>query len=348
MAVETLAQAAAVDTDRIEALESGVAWADRRGELQRIAGALSVTVPDLVGCPIEPIDVRHAAIHASAFHLRRTLLGARAVRQRRDQRALEVMIARVAELPEAESSGDEAALAAALPDIVAALDVAADGTSDPTNHARITARALASGLLRRLGWLDLSWIMLEGLRPGDQETWSRRRLDQARLLADLGAYPLALVHAQAVVATVPRNGDGPIVVADLQARAGRVADAGTTLDRAEHAATDETDRARITVARLRLAVEAGLHREEEAARLAASIDFDLLPGADRALAGIAAASVQAVHGRLREAEELLLLGEESAPWRVRLDPLARDLIATLAARYESDGILRLAQRAGLL
>ncbi|MFD9434159.1 hypothetical protein [Streptomyces sp. NPDC060002] len=168
-------------------LETGREWVDRRGRLAALAAALRLDVADLTGQPYPPLGQEHAAVRAVAFHLRRSL-----VRRQPDTAPgvlLEELAERTRAAARADSAGDEHHLALALPELIEAADRALAAAAGPGREEavrlRVDAHVLAAGLLRRLGYKDLAWMLLHRARPGTREPLPVL-VEEVRLLNDFG------------------------------------------------------------------------------------------------------------------------------------------------------------------
>jgi tetratricopeptide (TPR) repeat protein len=169
---------------------------DRRGRLAALATALRLDVADLTGQPHPPRGEEHAAVRAVAFHLRRRL-----VRRQADAAPgvlLEEPAERTRAAARADAAGDEHHLALELPELIDAADRAMAAAAGPgweeAVRLRVDAHELAAGLLRRLGYKDLAWMLLHRARPSTREPLPVL-VEEVRLLIDLGLPEYALARA---------------------------------------------------------------------------------------------------------------------------------------------------------
>ncbi|MEV7778489.1 DNA-binding protein [Kitasatospora sp. NPDC088351] len=349
VSVGELAERARIPSERIALLESGRNWVDRRGELAALTGALRLDATDLTGQPYPPAGPEHAAVRAVAFELRREIAGSAAASL---SGSVDDLDARTSSALAAEAAGDEYALALALPGAIRLADsIAATARSEAGRERAAELRMLghvaAAGLLRRLGYRDLAWMLLHTARPGGPEP-VEVLIEEARLLIDMALPEYALARLQR--ARAAGGGQGlPLVEALAHAVTGRRETADGLLDQAAGQAEDSRTGAVVAATRVVVAVESGAaHEVVEHARCA---DLDALEPAWRASVMVAAALAHARLGRLEETAANLAAAEELAPLRVRLDSFARELLAVLPAQTHdpasAETIRRIAERAGV-
>ncbi|MFE5094630.1 helix-turn-helix domain-containing protein [Streptomyces sp. NPDC056638] len=346
---DDLASRTGLELDYVAGLETGGEWVDRRGRLAALAAALRLDVADLTGQPYPPRGEEHAAVRAVAFHLRRRIGGPHldtAAGLPLDELARR---ARVAAL--AGAAGDEHTLALALPELIEESDHAVVTDSPPGREEavqlRVQVHVLGAGLLRRLGYKDLAWMLLHRARPGTREPLPVL-VEEVRLLIDLGLPEYALARAE-------RAEDGgagwklPALAAVAQAMAGRRPEAERLLATAAERASDARESALVVAARAAVAAEHG--DAEEAAGHASAADLAALDGAQRSRLLTVAAAAEARQDRADQAAACLVEADAAAPLRLRLDPFARELAAALAARttdtLQAAAVRDLAERAGL-
>ncbi|AXI78455.1 XRE family transcriptional regulator [Peterkaempfera bronchialis] len=328
-----LSERAGLETSWVSAVETGREWVDRRRPLAALASALRLDVGELTGQPYSPLNAAHADLRAVAHRVRRALAADQpgpdnATGPRRE---LEEFVT-LAEA--AEAAGDEHGLALVVPTLIE--DQAAD------LHSR--GHAMAAGLLRRLGYRDLAWLLLHrAARAGGAETGAVRA-EEVRLLLELGLPEDALVRAkQAEEAPLP------LLKAFAHAMAGRPGRAASLLDAVAERARNGDEHAMVAAARVAVAVEAGDFGA--AADCATAAEPQRLTPAARTALLVRLAATAARTGRTDEAAGHLEQAEATAPLRFLLDPFARELLAALPARItdtEIAGRLReTAQRAGI-
>ncbi|MGW9046794.1 helix-turn-helix domain-containing protein [Streptomyces lydicus] len=346
---EDLASGTGLPLDYVAALETGGEWVDRRGRLAALAATLRLDVADLTGQPYPPRGEEHAAVRAVAFHLRRHI-----ARLHPDSAAglpLEDLAERARAAAQADAVGDEHALALALPELIEAADHAvvtapSRGRAEAV-RLRVQVHVLGAGLLRRLGYKDLAWMLLHHARLGTPEPLPVL-VEEIRLLIDLGLPEYALARAE----RAEEAGAGwelPALAAVAQAMAGRRQHAGQLLAKAAGRATDARESAMVVAARAAVAAEHG--DAEEAAGHAHAAELTALDAAQRSRLLTVAAAADARQDRADQAADRLVEADTAAPLRLRLDPFARELLAALAARTTNTvqvaAVRNLAERAGL-
>lgn len=369
-----LADRCGLSVGQLVELESGRDWVDRRGLLVRAADVLRVDPGDLTGQPYPPADEPQVMVASFAHRVRRGLGQLKARPEAEPDLPVDDLAVGVARARAADAAGDELALAAALPELIAgAQALVTDAPPVEGGRAqRLQTQAvllssgllLGSGLLRRLGYLDLAWMLVHGAerRVG---TSLGIVVEQVRLLLACGHPEEALTRAARSAETAgqdrPHEDDehelddeadlaGLVTIA--QAMAGSPETAARVLDAAERRARSGTGLAAVTAvaaARIATAVESGA--VDEVPGLLQAVDLDALTPAARADLLVTAAGAAARQGRLRDAAARLVEADRLAPLRVRLDPFARDLMAVLPARTDDPDVARtlraLADRAGL-
>lgn len=344
---DDLAAATGLEPDYLAGLETGREWVDRRGPLAVLANALRLDVADLTGQPYPPRGQEHAAVRAVAFHLRRRL-----VRRQPDSAPgllLEELADRTRAAARADTAGDEHHLALALPELIEAADrataTAAGAGRDEAVRLRVDAHVLAAGLLRRLGYKDLAWMLLHRARPGTREPLPVL-VEEVRLLIDLGLPEYALARA-ARAEDAGADWELPALTAVAQAMARRRPEAEHLLATAAERAADARESALVIAARATVAAEAG--DATEAADHACAADHAALSGAHRAGLLVIAAAAEARQDRADQAAARLVEADAAAPLRLRLDPFARDLVSALTGRtiVQAAAVRDLAERAGL-
>jgi hypothetical protein len=328
---------------------------DRRGLLAKAADVLRIDPGSLTGQPYPPADERQAMVTSFAFQIRRILGQTTPQLAGISPVTVDDLAARVAEAAGMADSGDEYALALALTDLIAHSEItvadAPPGDRGRAERLREDGLLLGAGLLRRLGYPDLAWLLLH---RATAEAGPRLAVvvEEARLLLACGQPEEAL--ARAVRATDTERGlhveqDLPATVSFAHAMADRPETATRVLDATEHRATTPAARAALAAARTVTAVESGA--VDEVPDLLHAVDLAALPPAARADLLVAVAGATARRGEARGAAALLTEADELAPLRVRLDPFARDLLIVLPSRTDDQDaaeILRaLADRAGL-
>lgn len=331
----------------VAGLETGGEWVDRRGRLAALATALRLDTVDLTGQPYPTRGEEHAAVRAIAFHLRRRLV------HRQSDTVPSVLLEDLAErtgaAARADAAGDEHHLALALPELIAAADRAMAAAAGPGREEavrlRVDAHVLGAGLLRRLGYKDLAWMLLHRARPGTLEPLSVL-VEEVRLLIELGLPEYALARAERAE-DAGADWEVPALAAVAQAMAGRRSEAEQLLATAAERAADARESALVVAARAVVAAEYG--DAGEAADHARAADQTALSGAHRSGLLLVAAAAEARQGRADQAAARLVEADAVAPLRLRLDPFARDLVAALidGTTVQAAAVRDLAERVGL-
>ncbi|MFE4054928.1 helix-turn-helix domain-containing protein [Streptomyces sp. NPDC059096] len=348
LTLDDLALRTGLEAEYVGGLEAGLEWVDRRGQLAALTGALRLDVADLTGQPYPPRGEEHAAVRGVAFHLRRRLVSPHPGTA---PLGLEELAAHIRAAADAEAAGDEHRLAVALPDLIEAADCAVATAVGPGREEavrlRVAAHVLGAGLLRRLGYKDLAWMLLHRARPGIREPLPVL-VEEVRLLIDLGLPEYALARAERAE-DAGAGWEMPVLCAVAQAMAGQRQRAERLLATAVRRATDARDLATVAAARAAVATEYG--DAEEAADHASAADPAALSGADRSRLLMVAAAAEARQDRAEQAAACLTEADQVAPLRLRLDPFARDLVAALASRtvdtVQAAAVRDLAERAGV-
>jgi transcriptional regulator with XRE-family HTH domain len=373
LSVPEVAERCGLRADRLVDLESGRDWVDRHGLIAKAADVLRVDPSSLTGQPYPPADERQAAVMGVALRVRRVLGQVTPQPASAFPVTVDDLAVRVTQAAGMAASGDEFALALALPDLIARGEAAAASPGAPPGDRGRAERLwgegllLGAGLLRRLGYRDLAWVLLHKAKrePGPGLAIV---VEEVRLLLACGRPDAALAHAARPTDVHGRYGPRPdtdhhpdaerdaaverdlaVLVAFAHAMADRPETATRVLDAAEHTATTPVARAALAAARTVTAVESG-EVDEVPDRLHA-VDLASLPPAARADLLVAAAGAAARRGQIGEAAARLTEADRLAPLRVRLDPFARDLLTVLPSRTDDQdtaGTLRaLATRVGL-
>ncbi|MFJ8475722.1 helix-turn-helix domain-containing protein [Kitasatospora sp. NPDC094011] len=348
LSIAELGTRAQIPADRIAVLESGRDWVDRRGELAALTAALRLDPTDLTGQPYPPADDDHAMVRAIAFQLRRQLAETPPAPS---NGSVEELNDRTASALAAEAAGDEHALALTLPGLIRLGDAVAAGASATERQRAVELRArghiTAAGLLRRLGYKDLAWILLHRARPGVPES-VMVLVEEVRLLIDLGLPEFALARAERAEAA-GSDPELPLLAALAHAAAGRREEADELLHQAARRAVDPRTQSAVTAARIAVAAEAGA--ADEVIEHAHSAELNGLEAAGRATAMVTAASAYARLGAPEKATACLADAEALAQLRLRLDPFARELLAVLLTRTNNSAaaetVRQIAARAGM-
>ncbi|TGB08709.1 XRE family transcriptional regulator [Streptomyces palmae] len=347
LALNDLASRTGLDLGYLTGLEVGRDWVDRRGRLAKLAHALRLDITDLTGQPYPPHGEDHVAVRAVAFRLRGHLAC------RPPNTSTGVSLEELAELSQAaaqaDATGDEQLLALTLPELIQDADRASVAASGPERdevvRMRVQAQVMAAGLLRRLGYKDLAWTLLNQARASTREPLPVL-VEEVRLLIDLGLPEYALARTKRADDVAP-SWEVAALAAIAQAMTGRRQEAEQLLTTAADRVTDARESALVIAARATVAAEHG--NAAEASEHARMADQAALSGAHRSSLLVLAAAAEARQGRADQAAARLLAAEAAAPLRLRLDPFARDLIAALttSTRVQAVAVKVLAERAGL-
>lgn len=369
-----LAHRCGLSIEQLADLESGQDWVDRGGLLVRAVAALQVDPNDLTGQPYPPADASQATVTGFAYQARRALDQIMTHPELRptgtaSPATLDELAARVEQAVDATATGDEYALALTLPELITGTAArTADASASDRNRTRQLhgqGLLLAAGLLRRLGYRDLAWMLVHEAERTEQRVGTRVDIvvEQVRLLLAGGRPEEALAWANRAARTAPRDRSREddaehdqdaethlvTLVALAHARAGRPGTAARTLDAAEHRTRAATALAAIASTRIETAVESGATNHVPGLLHAA--DLAALPSAARADLLVTAAGASARRGAPGDAATQLADADRLAPLRLRLNPFARDLLAVLPTRTDDPGTVRilrtLADRAGL-
>jgi transcriptional regulator with XRE-family HTH domain len=163
-----LAGLAGVSQSYISQVESGQKGIERRSTLVDIAGALQVSVADLLGQPGDPTDPRRAGAAASVPAIRASLVEIEEGERRtptRDQRQMDAAMDRLAEL---RAQADYASMSTLLPALL--IDAAA-------HSGRHLARVgyESATCLKNLGYRDLALpaarVAVAGALDADDPAW---------------------------------------------------------------------------------------------------------------------------------------------------------------------------------
>ncbi|MFI6350256.1 DNA-binding protein [Streptomyces sp. NPDC050560] len=286
-------------------------------------------------------------MRAVAFHLRRHV---GLFTDTGERLGIEELADRTRAATRAEAVGDDVALARVLPELIAEADrlvtaVVREGDREAAAHLRVQGHVVGAGLLRRLGYKDLAWVLLHRARPGSGEVLPVL-VEEVRLLIDLGLPEYALARAERAEAAGAGH-ELQTLVAFAHATAGRRRAADRVLDEVVGQAAHARELAEAAAARAAVAAEYG--DADEAADHVRATDLAVLNAAQRSRVLVIAATAEARRGRFEQAAARVIEADAEAPFRVRLDPFARELLAALVRRTTEQGaaVRHLAEVAGL-
>ncbi|WUH92255.1 helix-turn-helix domain-containing protein [Streptomyces sp. NBC_00433] len=340
----------------VDDLEAGRTWVDQRRVWASLAAALGVDSGELTGQPFPPTGSEHGEVRAVAHRLRRVLA---AVPQQSSERAPGLMEERERLLTSAvaaDRAGNDHGLAALAPELICTAERAVREARGAARERAVDLRsqghAVVAGLLRRLGYRDLAWLVLHRARATDRQGVEAARClvaEEIRLLLDLGLPEQALGCAE-------RSGHArgsvemSVLAAFAHAVTGRPDRADIELDAAGSVARNPGSRAAVTAARVTVALEAA--DIDAASGYAALLDLNELAPADRVASLVCLAASAARGSAFTRAADHLLVAETTAPLRFRLDPFARELMVALPPRLadhdQAEAVRAVARRAGLL
>jgi transcriptional regulator with XRE-family HTH domain len=352
MSQETLAGLAGVSRPFISMIESGRRTVERRSTLVAIAGALQVSVADLLGQPGDPTDPRKVAAVAHVPAIRAALIEIEEGLRRAPTRSRDDLDAAIDALVDGRRrTADYATMAAHLPGLL--YEAAAHGA---VAQARVGYET--SACVRTLGYGDLALpamrISLAGAHDADDPAW----IGMARFgytlampaeVADTAARVAdrALRDLQAA-AREPRArqmlGQVHLAAALACATAERADDAAAHLQAAEQEADTLGDPAdglgfnalafgptNVGLWRMTVAVELGEHGR--AVEIAGRLDPSPLRDAGRRQSywlELGRAQVGTRHDP--QARAAFLHAEQAAPVPFAVNPLARDAVLAMVNR----------------
>lgn len=295
--VDELALRADLGVADVRDLEGGRGWVTSYGSLVQLAEALGVSPVELSGRPVTPGGQAETDLLGTAFFVRRLLAEA-------PNRAVEDHERAVDRLLQADLDGDESALSTEL------LACMSAGCAEPAVYAA------GAGLLRRLGFVDLAWLMLHrACAPEHRAVLA----EEARLLLELGQPEAALARAGRVTFT-----ESLILQATAHAFLRNGSAARAALRAAAQRAESPETACRVGAARASVALELGL--PDEALDHFGRAAGGRLPRAERYELLVVAARAHALVDRPSDAAELLDQAHGYAPLRLAFDPLAREAL----------------------
>ncbi|MFJ6783833.1 helix-turn-helix domain-containing protein [Streptomyces yangpuensis] len=322
-----LAVQSSLPEQMISDLESGRDWVDQHHILASLAAGLQLEPAELTGQPYGPSGTDHATVHATAWHLRRQLAivasrGAVAIEPTESELAGQTEAVR-----QAEAAGDDHALALALPALLDLTTSSAARGAEAVRAARTTAYVAGSGLLRRLGYRDLAWSLLQQAEvadPGEDHVL----VEEVRLLVSMGLAEQAIIRAERFRGARP-SVELTCATGLAHAVARQEEKAARLLEEAASRAADVPGTTEVAVTRAAFALES--RSLEELLALEVS-DSPVAPAGKRAALLLFSAAAWARRGDTGRAAERLAAAEGAAPLYLRLEPLARELLHVLTAR----------------
>ncbi|MFI1204844.1 helix-turn-helix domain-containing protein [Streptomyces sp. NPDC020883] len=322
-----LARSSGLSQRLIADVEAGRDWVDRVHVLSGLAAGLRLDPADLAGQPYAPRGAEHAAVHAMAWHLRHHLAQV-VVGRPAGVVDVDELVEGLEAVKEAEEEGRLSTVALVLPPLLELSDRLTLDTSRRSEAALLRAAAYtaAARLLRRLGYRDLAWSVLDQVRS----TAGARMIvlaEEVRMLLAMGLAQCAVVRVERERAD-ELSFEVLLVVSVAQASLGNGGKSRELLDAAQVLATGAAEQSAVASARAFAAVEFGaleaaLDHAEQVVALAAGPRARLL---------VLKASVCVRLGAFAQAMGSLVEAEAIAPIPMSLDPLAREVIAALSAR----------------
>jgi len=370
MTQATLAGLAGVSQGFVSQVETGVLSIDRRSTLIRVAGALQVSVADLLGQPGDPTDPGKAIAASSVPQIRLALAELGAGVADRPRRSRDEVVAALMANDAQRVVCDFAAAAPTLPGLLR--DAAGFGPA-----LRAEALHAAASVLRSIGYHDLAWRAVD-LALVDARTAADDRLLSAcqhlRLLTmPAEAYQVKSAEAQRGYEELQARASDPAArrgygalhlhAALAQAQSRRPDLVADHLAEARSVARTLGEPVRpgglsmgfgptnVTLWAMSAALEAGEYRH--VVDLAGMVHLPDLPDASRQSSyhldlGRALAHLP---GRDRDAVVALAQAEAVAPQYMRVLPAARHAVAALVGRARQRAVARdlrrLADRMGL-
>ena len=189
LGVAEVAGRCGLSVEQLVDLESGRDWVERRGLLDRAADVLQVDPGELTGQPYPPADELQAAVTGFAYRIRRVLGHVTAHKEDTFPASVDELAIRMAQASAADAAGDEVALATVLPELITRAEA---GTADGqpvegggAQHLRAQGLLLGAGVLRRLGYRDLAWVLMH---RAERQVGARMGIavEQVRLLLACG------------------------------------------------------------------------------------------------------------------------------------------------------------------
>lgn len=232
-------------------------------------------------------------------------------------------------------------LAVVLPALLELADrsvVGTRGVREEVRTARTSGYVAAVGLLRRVGYRDLAWSLLQQARMADPGG-DRVLAEEVRLLTSMGLADTAAVRSEQQRDT-PRTVELLCAAGLAHAAAGQRRPAQDCLAEASACVSNEAEAAELLVAQAGCAMEFGDLEEI----LVLQDATGGMPAGRRADLLLLGAAAWARNARADRAVERLAAAEAVAPLYVRLSPLARELLHALKGRARDTASTRVLAR----
>ncbi|KWX01023.1 hypothetical protein TH66_11145 [Carbonactinospora thermoautotrophica] len=375
LGVDELAARSGLPQRFLAQAERGEQRFERWWQVAQVADVLEVPACELAGQPYLPADPGDSRVGAAVVRIRRVLLEAGSSELGQVPRRRGELGERVAEATRLRLYGADEELARRLPDLLADLIVAAreESAAGPW-QLLVEACDSTAVLLTRLGVVDLAWTCVERMadaaRRAGEAAAGLVELRRADVLLAIGARARAVEICRRAVAGQDASRDRGVMrlcgmllaTASLAAAAlnrpeaafGFLRDAEAVADRVSGDNADGWGLAfgpeTLGVWRLGVLVELG--HGADAVESARSTDPGrLVPGEQVAAYYTGLARAYALVDRYDDALRALLRAEDAAAFRIRIDPLVRELVADMMghARREAGGreLRGIARRLGL-
>jgi transcriptional regulator with XRE-family HTH domain len=366
----TLAGLSGVSQGYVSQIEHGLRGVDRRSTLVALAGALDVSVADLLGQTSDPTDPVRARASEAVADIRLALVelevgDTRA--SRRDRAELDAAIERMQGLRQAS---DHLTLASSLAELLR------DTSTRP--DALIRVAYTASACLRALGYRDLARpaarIAVDTARDLGDPAW-QGMADFAFILAlPVEAADVARKVSERSLANLQHAARDPgarqmlgqihLSVALASATAKRPDDARAHLAEAESEARSLGEPADgvgffgcflgpLNVHLWKMSLHAELGEHGRVLELAEGVPVESIPIANRRQSYFLDRGRALAHTGKRDKEALIALAqaERSAPAPFRLNPMIRDIVSTMITRARrkavAEGLMAMAHRLGI-
>jgi transcriptional regulator with XRE-family HTH domain len=174
--LKTLAGLAGVSVGFLSMVENGKRIIDRRSHLVAVADALKVSVPELIGQPLAPVDLEHSAALANIPAIRGALVAMSFAPEQEPTRGHAELAVEVERLAPLRKACDYAALGRLLPDLLVDLHAATGLGDEPTQRETlrlfVQATYCTTYTLKYLGFPDLA------MRAADQCYAAAQMLDE--------------------------------------------------------------------------------------------------------------------------------------------------------------------------
>ncbi|MDQ1647443.1 MAG: hypothetical protein QOJ50_3627 [Cryptosporangiaceae bacterium] len=363
MPLKTLAGLAGLSVGFLSMVENGKRIIDRRAHLVAVAEALHVSVPELVGQPLAPVDPVHSAALATVPAIRAALVALSFTPDEPPGRTLGELTAESVRLAPLRAACDYVSLGCALPNLMADLHSAAsqnDGQRrgdalrmlvETTYHCTYT--------LKYLGFADLAMRAADhchaaGQRLGDPAWLAVAEFTRLHSLPPDSGPRIARLASEAADQLEPHTADPGaqqvygmlhLTAALTAAIAGRADEVSAHLGEAERVAgqTGEGSFAHMSfgptnVGFWRVAIAVELGEGGKAPAIARDLHPELVRSASRQAAFYADLGRALAQTRRHDSEAVrsLARAERLAPQRIRTSSAVRETVADILRRSRRD------------